>query len=401
MDHTNDIVQVYRQRQDEFRLPLRNDSWQQLEKELFPAPKRRLSFGWYAAAAIALLCLVLSVFYLLPEKEQPTIANEPQEKERIEPVKEEITPSPIITPLLGEERGGDSTAIEEDNTTKQIEEIESEELESEESEEENDNSEPEAENRIDKSKKEASPVGPANRYNKRQSDPYRQYRTIEQPRQPRWAIGVTGGSGLKEELGGVAESYVTDPGPGYGQDGEDEPGTKAAAGGGNQDSPGDAYYQHKLPVSVGLSVRRYLTKRFSVETGLSYTILYADIVKGRESEMTVGHQYVHYLGIPLKANWTFYERGPFSSYLSGGGMVEYATYLKKETDGRIASWDINRWQFSLQAAIGLQLSVYKQFSIYAEPGVFYYFDTGNRFVETFRTVNPLTFNLQVGVRFSY
>ncbi|MDH6343780.1 hypothetical protein M2480_002945 [Parabacteroides sp. PFB2-12] len=395
MDHTNDIVQVYRQRQDEFRLPLRNDSWQQLEKELFPTPKRRLSFAWYAAAAIALLCLVLSVFYLLPEKEQPVLVNEPQQEERIEPAKEVITPSPIITPLLGEEKKIDSTTIEEENTIKQIEEVESEE-----SEEETNNSEPEEDN-IDKPKKEASPVGPANRYNKRQPDPYRQYRTIEQPRQPRWAIGVTGGSGLKEELGGVAESYVTDPGPGYGQDGEDEPGTKAAAGGGNQDSPGDAYYQHKLPVSVGLSVRRYLTKRISVETGLSYTILYADIVKGRESEMTVGHQYVHYLGIPLKANWTFYERGPFSSYLSGGGMVEYATYLKKETDGRIASWDINRWQFSLQAAIGLQLSVYKPFSIYAEPGVFYYFDTGNRFVETFRTLNPLTFNLQVGVRFSY
>ena len=87
-----------------------------------------------------------------------------------------------------------------------------------------------------------------------------------------------------------------------------------------------AHIKHRQPVSVGVTFRKNLPKRFSIETGLVYTLLSSEVTFEEGTRQL--DQKLHYLGIPLRANWNFWERSSFMLYVSGGGMVEKCIYGK-------------------------------------------------------------------------
>lgn len=152
--------------------------------------------------------------------------------------------------------------------------------------------------------------------------------------------------------------------------------------------------EHHLPVTFGLSVRKSLPKGFSVETGLNYTLLSSDITMEGTDQME--SQKLHYLGIPLRANWNFYDKKRFTLYVSGGGMVEKCVY------GKVAGeeLEVKPLQFSVMGAVGAQFNANQHIGVYVEPGVSYFFDDGSS-VQTIRKETPLNFNLQAGIRFTY
>lgn len=152
--------------------------------------------------------------------------------------------------------------------------------------------------------------------------------------------------------------------------------------------------QHHQPISFGLSVRKSLPKGFSVETGLTYTLLSSDAkISGSDKKV---EQKLHYIGIPVRANWNFLDKRLFTLYVSGGGMVEKCVYGElggeKET--------VKPLQFSVNGAVGAQFNATKRIGIYVEPGVAYFFDDGSE-MKTIRKENPFNFNVQAGVRFTY
>lgn len=152
--------------------------------------------------------------------------------------------------------------------------------------------------------------------------------------------------------------------------------------------------EHHLPVSVGISVRKSLPKGFSIETGLTYTLLSSDIKVAGMSR--VESQKLHYLGIPVRANWNFFDKKNFTLYVSGGGMAEKCVY------GKVAGEKVNvkPLQLSVMGAVGAQYNATRHIGIYVEPGVAYFFDDGSR-VQTIRKETPFNFNLQGGIRFTY
>ena len=152
--------------------------------------------------------------------------------------------------------------------------------------------------------------------------------------------------------------------------------------------------KHHQPISFGVSVRRDLKRGFSVETGVTYTLLSSDAkLPGVERNV---EQKLHYIGIPLRANWNFFERKLLTLYVSGGGMVEKCVYGKfgseKET--------VKPLQFSVSGAVGAQLNLTRRIGIYAEPGIAYFFNDGSD-VQTIRKESPLNFNMQAGLRLTY
>lgn len=152
--------------------------------------------------------------------------------------------------------------------------------------------------------------------------------------------------------------------------------------------------EHHLPVSVGISVRKSLPKGFSIETGLTYTLLSSDIKVAGMS--WIESQKLHYLGIPVCANWNFFDKKNFTLYVSGGGMAEKCVY------GKVAGEKVNvkPLQLSVMGAVGAQYNATRHIGIYVEPGVAYFFDDGSR-VQTIRKETPFNFNLQGGIRFTY
>lgn len=152
--------------------------------------------------------------------------------------------------------------------------------------------------------------------------------------------------------------------------------------------------KHRQPVSFGLSVRKGLAKGFSIETGVTYTLLSSDVqMAGNQQRVD---QKLHYIGIPVRANWNFYDKNRFTLYVAAGGMVEKCVYGKLGSE----KLTINPLQFSVAGAVGAQFNATKHVGIYVEPGVSYFFDDGSN-VQTIRKETPCNFNLQAGVRFTY
>lgn len=409
MNEDNDILQMLRDREDEFYLPLREGGWEKLEAELTPPVARqavhRRAWVWGGVAAAALLCLMLSIPLFIPTSVEthgraslPPTSIAPSPEEKALPAQQPQAAIPLkqqrqsIAPLMPELLS--LLPLEADTLVPLPEPIAIEEAEPATTRHKDSGPQPDRKPLFD---------------TRLATEPHQKHRT------PRWSVGLQGGSNA---LGGgkgslfVFDPSFTDPGPDPGTDPPDKPDdpdkqppTKAAIGGGSSSSgSGDKYYyyRHRLPVTVSFSLRRHLFSRLALETGLSYTYLYSDILEEKEGH--AGNQQLHYLGIPLKVSWTFYERKAVSFYATAGGMLEYC--LSASNTER--DLDIQRWQPSLHAAVGMQVQIVKPWSLYAEPGVSYYYrmnPTGRSYTdtrfETIRMVHPLTFNLQVGIRFTY
>ncbi|BEG98890.1 outer membrane beta-barrel protein [Bacteroides sedimenti] len=166
-------------------------------------------------------------------------------------------------------------------------------------------------------------------------------------------------------------------------------------------------WKHKQPVSFGLSVRKKITEHLALESGATYTRLESE---GRRTGSSLRYnQTLHYVGIPLRLNYLILDKRFVSLYLSGGGMVEKSVSGKMDTETVISGNLINKTtedvnvkplQWSVGGAMGVQFNANKHFGLFAEPGLMYYFSDGSK-VETIRKESPLNFNLQMGLRMTY
>lgn len=152
----------------------------------------------------------------------------------------------------------------------------------------------------------------------------------------------------------------------------------------------ESSFRHHLPLGCGVTVRAELPYGLSLESGVNYTLLRSD-VRLRYSSDDVS-QKLHFIGVPLRLNWQFVERGRFSAYLGAGGMLE------KCISAKFGSENVNEAgvQWSATAAIGAQYRLGEFVGLYFEPEAAYYFtDTELR---TSRSDAPLSVSLRVGVR---
>ena len=166
--------------------------------------------------------------------------------------------------------------------------------------------------------------------------------------------------------------------------------------------------KHHFPISAGITVQKSITRSLALETGLVYTYLASDLTAGGASYYTQ-KQELHYLGIPLKLNWNFWQKKYFNLYVAGGGMVEKCIDGKLsshyQTDRKSAlsqheSLHVAPLQWSLSAAAGISFKLASHIGLYIEPGIVYYFDDGAD-ISTIRKEKPFNINLQAGVRFDF
>lgn len=160
------------------------------------------------------------------------------------------------------------------------------------------------------------------------------------------------------------------------------------------------------PLSFGLSVRKNLTPRLGVETGLVYTFLASRFVN-RGTVRGEARLELHYLGIPLHLVVYLWDRSRWNLYVTAGGMVEKglrSSYSFTEyKDAHVFTVDrketIDGLQWSLNASIGMSYQLFKSWSLYLEPRFSYYFDS--RQPASIRTDKPLGIGLGGGVRYAF
>ncbi len=177
----------------------------------------------------------------------------------------------------------------------------------------------------------------------------------------------------------------------------------------NQGRVSERNVRHRLPVHAGASVAYRINDRVSVETGLSYSYLSADIREGSDAYYLAGDQCLHYIGIPVAVRFRALSWKKFDVYVGAGAMAEKCVSGKLEKayviggvshDNGTESISIKPLQWSVNATAGLQYNATPMLGIYAEPGVSYYFDNGSK-VETIYGEKPFNFNLIIGLRLTF
>lgn len=158
------------------------------------------------------------------------------------------------------------------------------------------------------------------------------------------------------------------------------------------------------PFSVGVLVHKELNQTFGVETGVMYSFLstsYRDISYTYEASLKL-----HYVGIPLLLTVNLWQTHPnWRLYTSGGLTVEKG--LQAELTQQLYGADkvINRktridgWQWSLQLSAGISYRLAKDWEVYLEPKLSYYFDNGQPL--SIRTEKSLLPGLGSGIRYVF
>lgn len=171
----------------------------------------------------------------------------------------------------------------------------------------------------------------------------------------------------------------------------------------------DRRVRHRLPVHAGASIAYRINDRVSVETGVAYSYLSADIHEGSDSYYLAGEQSLHYVGIPVGVriramswkNFDIYVGAGFEADKCVSGTLKKSYVINGQTrDDGHESISIRPLQWSVNAGAGVQYNISSMVGIYAEPGLSYYFDNGSN-IETIYSEKPLNFNLNIGLRVSF
>ena len=166
-------------------------------------------------------------------------------------------------------------------------------------------------------------------------------------------------------------------------------------------------FDHKLPVRFSVDFSLPVGHHFSFDAGVCYSYLRSDIRYGYSDQpLYKAVQKLHFIGIPVNLRWTPWRSGKFGIYVSAGVMAEKCIggELREESPSnpvyRYVGCDERPFQFSFNAAAGAQYDLTRNCALFIEPGVGVYLKNGSR-LRTIYSERPLTFNVNVGLRFGY
>lgn len=162
-----------------------------------------------------------------------------------------------------------------------------------------------------------------------------------------------------------------------------------------------------LPISFGIGVRVGLNDRWSIGTGLNYSIMnrqfygkYTDVHNKDNFNITSSdiRNTQHYIGIPVNAYYDIASTDRISFYAYGGGMVEKCisdNYNVLKTSIR-HNERVKGLQFSANAGIGVEILMGNHLGFYIDPSLRYYFDCNQP--KNIRTAQPLMLGFEIGLR---
>lgn len=167
--------------------------------------------------------------------------------------------------------------------------------------------------------------------------------------------------------------------------------------------------KHHQPIRIGAGARYFFNRRWTVETGLVYSMLESGTESGSVHSYMHSEQKVQYLGVPVTVGYQWINGSRLSVYTSAGAMAEFGIGGRLESSCMIDgnNTGINRSnisdipvQWSLNAVAGVQYNIVGHLGIYAEPGIAYYIDNGSE-LKTAYSDKPLNFSMKIGLRYDF
>lgn len=168
---------------------------------------------------------------------------------------------------------------------------------------------------------------------------------------------------------------------------------------------------YNQPVSVGLTVSKYITPKFSLQSGITYTNLSARSFTIDEGQKENTKLRLHYIGIPLSANYDITEWKKVKISVSGGGILQkdiagkltqYQYNSNVENSSVIVKENIsqNNPQLSVFTNVGFSYPIYDKLYFYTTFGGSYYFDANNKY-RTIYDENKFQLDLDFGLKYSF
>jgi len=163
---------------------------------------------------------------------------------------------------------------------------------------------------------------------------------------------------------------------------------------------------YSTPVSFGLVVQKSLNESWKIESGLVYTYL-STAFQNSGVQQNSANLHLHYIGIPANLIFQVWKNQKWNAYLSGGGMVEKGVrsiyiqrqYLGNQIITTTAATNIDGFQWSTNAAVGITYKIQQHLGIYFEPKVSYFFNNNQPI--SARTDQPVVIGLTAGLRFQF
>ena len=165
---------------------------------------------------------------------------------------------------------------------------------------------------------------------------------------------------------------------------------------------------HCRPKTFGLSINKQLSPKWTFGTGITYTRLKSEFESEYNKARLVKTQKIDYVGIPLRLTYQVWSKGRFNAYMTGGMAFEmpvHSSLEKKYIITADSSYTLKRdikarYQWSINLGVGVQYKLFKPFSLYLEPNMFYYFRNSSN-LETYRTEHPFIITVPFGLRLTW
>lgn len=161
-------------------------------------------------------------------------------------------------------------------------------------------------------------------------------------------------------------------------------------------------YSHKQPISGGLTIGKELKYNLSIETGLLYTYLGSTINNTDNSGKL--DQSLHYIGIPIRLNWSYVNRTRYAAYIGAGLVIDKCIWATLGTD-RVK---IKKFEPSVEFSAGIRLNFNNFVGLYFEPGIIYKFNSSSLsttdegfVIRNIYSENGIGLKLEAGIRFAF
>jgi curved DNA-binding protein CbpA len=167
--------------------------------------------------------------------------------------------------------------------------------------------------------------------------------------------------------------------------------------------------KHEQPITLGLTLRYNINDKWNITSGITYSLLSSKLRSQGENYYYDDNQKLHYIGVPLNIAYNFWQNNNFLGYFTAGAHMQknvcgrlVSNYyidnqLESTTSERITEKEL---QWSVNSAVGIEYRVSDYLGLYAEPGIDYYFKNSSE-LKTIYKDRPFSFNLRVGIRFTF
>lgn len=150
-----------------------------------------------------------------------------------------------------------------------------------------------------------------------------------------------------------------------------------------------------FPVKAGISTRIPLSDRLYLTPSLEYSMYYSTL---NYSLAGLKKQHAHYLGVPVRLDWTLASNKWLDVYV-GGGLE--GSYCLGATQNGVSVPAKDGFGLSLIGAGGIQFNMTKNIGIYIEPELNLILPPDNQVLLTYRSSNPIMFSVGGGIRYTF